>query len=237
MIRRSRSGFTLIELLIVVAIIAILAGMLMPVLVKAKDAAIKVRCGSNQRQMAMALTLYAYDYGGLLPASYGRGECLKGYTGGRALHGCLAQNVADYDDPGGTGCPGRGVGTATINLSLFPDAGNAVWRNMASIRTPQATALNWCGNGRPNGSFFWYNNGPQCHGVSQRHAGGTTFAFADGHAEWHDTSMLPELGKTDAWMAFSTWPPYSAVRRSDPPIADEKIAQFSTSMDFVPDEW
>lgn len=62
-----RRGFTLIELLVVIAIIAILAAILFPVFVKAKERANTTRCQSNLHQLAMAMTAYADDNGGRLP--------------------------------------------------------------------------------------------------------------------------------------------------------------------------
>lgn len=57
-----RRAFTLIELLVVVAIIAILAALLLPVLVRAKASARRIQCTSNLHQMAAALRLYVDEF-------------------------------------------------------------------------------------------------------------------------------------------------------------------------------
>jgi prepilin-type N-terminal cleavage/methylation domain-containing protein/prepilin-type processing-associated H-X9-DG protein len=66
--RRTR-GFTLIELLIVIAIIAILAALLMPVLEQAKQRAWTVQCISNLRQIGMGMKIFADENGELYPES------------------------------------------------------------------------------------------------------------------------------------------------------------------------
>jgi len=66
---QATNAFTLIELLVVIAIIAILAAMLLPAVAKAKMQGKRVRCISNQKQLAVTWALYVNDYNDFVPAN------------------------------------------------------------------------------------------------------------------------------------------------------------------------
>jgi prepilin-type N-terminal cleavage/methylation domain-containing protein/prepilin-type processing-associated H-X9-DG protein len=63
-----RKGFTLIELLVVIAIIAILAAILFPVFVKAREMAQTTKCGAHGKQIATAMLMYLDDNNGRFPS-------------------------------------------------------------------------------------------------------------------------------------------------------------------------
>lgn len=116
--QRNRNGFTLVELLVVVGIIAILISILLPVLSKALEQARAVRCSNNQRQIVLAMTMYANDNKGTLPLPY--------HTWGPNPHGpSLAiwmdstPNSFSYNWQGGVLWPYVGSKDAGIRSQLF----------------------------------------------------------------------------------------------------------------------
>jgi prepilin-type N-terminal cleavage/methylation domain-containing protein len=147
--QKSVQGFTLIELLIVIAIIAILAALLLPVLSKSKDAAARTQCLNNLRQISCALILYAQDCGDELPAVEDH-ECLGGQLGTSTRWG--ANTVGPTDRPLNvyTGnalqvfhCPrDKGDSVFDMNDPLWTELGNSYYSTFGedSFRTKYVLA-------------------------------------------------------------------------------------------------
>jgi prepilin-type N-terminal cleavage/methylation domain-containing protein len=122
-----RQGFTLIELLAVIATIAILAALLLPILSKAKIKAQRTACFSNLRQLGVAWQMYYTDNNGYLvpsfpgnPEAWVQGNMTNAadavntdlISQGRLYH--YAQNVSTFHCPGDLGVTIGGKNVASV---------------------------------------------------------------------------------------------------------------------------
>jgi len=117
--------------LVVVAIIAILAAMLLPVLSKAREKARRSICVNNLKGIGLAYSLYAQDYDDYLPARcassvYVGNELWNGNNAdsyfplGRLLKGYRARGHGQYlDSPGNFVCPSGNWGASTYGTPVL----------------------------------------------------------------------------------------------------------------------
>lgn len=90
------TGFTLIELLVVIAIIAILAAILFPVFSRAREKARQGSCGSDLRQIQIAIAQYAQDYDERHPHTWFTISNWSDYPGGYQWEEAVLPYVKNY---------------------------------------------------------------------------------------------------------------------------------------------
>ena len=117
-----RQHFTLLELLMVIAVIAILAGLLMPSLNSAREQARRTKCSSNLRQIGLGLELYASGNRGWLPhcdgmPALGHGPTLRQTLSAQnaGLDGCFRCPSDQRPQAGTPGDPGSYEWNTLVN--------------------------------------------------------------------------------------------------------------------------
>ena len=172
LIKRRNAGFTLIELLVVIAIIGILAGILLPVLGKARESARKTQCASNLKQIGLALNMFANDNSEAFP------------TGGSAGMVSLGQLYDKYiTDRKIFRCPSDSGVTETSNLTLGTNTATFVATACSYGYDHNHTAADDPGvalaaDAKGGGSTLSDNHNET----------GQNVLYLDGHVEWKGTT-------------------------------------------------
>lgn len=211
---KRKTAFTLIELLVVIAIIAMLLAIVLPSLKRAKEAGMRITCLSNLKGLSQCYFLYANDHNGRIPSSMTEGvyawvnhaglsyyninnDPLKEEEQKEAIRrGRLWSYCSDAMDV--FRCPTSRPGQARSysmpdsfaydGLGLLAVSGateSMVIKNLFAIRNT-ATRMLFIDEGwaTPASWSIMYKTQQWWDIVPERHASGTTLAFADGHTEY-----------------------------------------------------
>lgn len=216
-----RNGFTLIELLVVIAIIAILAAILFPVFSRAREKARQASCQSNERQLALAMAMYADDNDGSLPlwslvggAPDGSGrlpgypytwdEQLQSYVRNNQILICrsnpFGRNKRSYSMPryvSGIGIDAPPMVSDTVLLFEKGSYEPGEWEDATAENFKQSTSS----AGNPNEATF--------------HNEGKNFVFLDGHVKWYKKGSGPFAVQTRAGVE-----PGTCIYPADAPSGD-----------------
>ncbi len=212
-VSRAPRAFTIVELLVVISIVTILASFLMPAFARVREAADRLQCSNNMRQIGCAILSYADDNNDRVPSM----QCITGETNDRFFGNAMALTTGSGEKLDGLGvllsqalgggyvsdprvfyCPCH-CGDhpfdryATTLLAPFGQGltGELTFSNYHYRCTPDNGANEGVipVNARVTLSKFRANQSLLADGMRTRadfnHVKGTNRLFSDGHTDWH----------------------------------------------------
>lgn len=219
-----RKGFTLIELLVVIAIIAILAAILFPVFMQAKEASRRAYCLNSQKQLCAAVLLYCADHDEFFPLQSNRVlrgqkqifwfDSIKAYDRKSvqlALQGCPSSrkhfnygyNYLTLGHINVNDSTKRPRKTSEIlgatHTAMIMDTNNVDYDKAKGL-TGSPMMIYWGPGGDPStgGPYVIGDYRPMAHGGSA-----VNVAWVDGHCKWMSLEKLWDNGNIETY--FGTY--------------------------------
>jgi prepilin-type N-terminal cleavage/methylation domain-containing protein len=208
-------GFTLIELLIVIAIIAILAAMLMPVLSSAKNKADQAYCLNNMRQWGLAFHMYCDDNNNYVPEEGDTAEAINflGTPGATPNYTMAWYNII----PPEIGLPSL-ASLYLNNPKMPPVAGSHSLFSCPSARAPLAS-LGYDNPLSVKQAYFMY-------GESSRLCVNWGTRYPNGVPSGIPQTKLINIIKPSQTVFMAEVDPDNTVGGTTPPISDSNVTAF-----------